>query len=44
MCPWGRLGSLPAGIEAALTDDGEGQSGVAAEFVKWCSESTGPFA
>jgi hypothetical protein len=36
--PWGRLGSLPQGVERAA-----GEAGVAAKFVEWCSAQTKEF-
>ncbi|KAK7750954.1 short-chain alcohol dehydrogenase [Diatrype stigma] len=42
--PWGRLGSLPAGIENSLKTGSEGGSGVAAKFLSWCAKQTEEFA
>ncbi|KAI1130919.1 NAD(P)-binding protein [Nemania abortiva] len=36
--PWGRLGSLPEGVEGAIT-----KTGVAARFVEWCGNQTKAF-
>ncbi|KAK0618314.1 hypothetical protein B0T17DRAFT_656440 [Bombardia bombarda] len=38
--PWGRIGSLPAGVERAM----EGETGVAARFLGWCERETEAFA
>ncbi|GAB1319342.1 short-chain alcohol dehydrogenase [Madurella fahalii] len=37
--PWGRFGSLPAGVEASM----KGDNGVAAKFVEWCGKQTEAF-
>jgi retinol dehydrogenase 12 len=42
--PWGRFGSLPAGVEAALKGVSDGGTGIADKFVKWCSKETEAFA
>ncbi|KAH9906751.1 NAD(P)-binding protein [Xylariomycetidae sp. FL2044] len=36
--PWGRIGTLPDGIEGSL-----GRDGVAARFAQWCESQTRPF-
>lgn len=41
--PWGRLGSLPTGIENALKGESEGGTGTAAKFVGWCRNQTEAF-
>ena len=41
--PWGRIGGVRPGIEAALKLASEGGTGVAAKFVEWCKEQTAPF-
>jgi hypothetical protein len=37
--PWGRLGSLPDGVEDAM----KGERGVAARFVEWCRKQIEPY-
>ncbi|ROW15233.1 hypothetical protein VPNG_02904 [Cytospora leucostoma] len=41
--PWGRFGTLPAGIEASLRRESEGGTGAAAKFVEWCRKQTENF-
>ncbi|KAI0104820.1 NAD(P)-binding protein [Nemania sp. FL0031] len=41
--PWGRFGSLPAGIEASMTEESKAGTTVAARFVEWCSKQTEAF-
>lgn len=36
--PWGRFGSLPAGVETSLKEPSSGGTGVAAKFVSWCEK------
>ncbi|KAI0109793.1 NAD(P)-binding protein [Daldinia grandis] len=42
--PWGRFGSLPAGVETSIKEESEGGTGVAAKFVEWCRKQTEAFA
>jgi retinol dehydrogenase 12 len=42
--PWGRFGSLPAGVENSLKKESEGGSGIAAKFVEWCDRQTRVYA
>lgn len=42
--PWGRFGSLPAGLESSMKQESEGGSGVAMRFVDWCHKQTEAFA
>lgn len=41
--PWGRLGSLPEGVEMSLKDTSAGGLGVAAKFISWCEAQTQPY-
>ncbi|KAL9083255.1 MAG: hypothetical protein Q9165_008608 [Trypethelium subeluteriae] len=41
--PWGRFGSLPAGVEESLRGKAEGGSGIAANFLAWCEQQTKAF-
>ncbi|KAI1413682.1 NAD(P)-binding protein [Hypoxylon sp. FL1857] len=41
--PWGRFGSLPAGIEASIQGGSGAGAGVAAKFVEWCGKQTEVF-
>ncbi|ORY02065.1 hypothetical protein BCR34DRAFT_89436 [Clohesyomyces aquaticus] len=38
--PWGRFGSLPAGVEASLKESSEGGTGLAAKFISWVDAQT----
>ena len=42
--PWGRFGSLPAGVETSIKGESEGGTGAATKFVEWCRKQTEPFA
>ncbi|KAI0841506.1 NAD(P)-binding protein [Hypoxylon sp. FL0890] len=42
--PWGRFGTLPAGIEAAMKEGPGTGTSVAAKFVQWCGKQTERFA
>ncbi|KAF2235379.1 NAD(P)-binding protein [Viridothelium virens] len=41
--PWGRFGSLPAGVEESLRGKAEGGSGIAETFLAWCRQQTEAF-
>jgi len=42
--PWGRFGSLPAGMETLTKRESEAGTGIAAKFVEWCGKQTEAFA
>ncbi|KAI1474574.1 NAD(P)-binding protein [Daldinia eschscholtzii] len=42
--PWGRFGSLPAGVETSIKGESEGGTGAATKFVEWCRKQTEAFA
>lgn len=37
--PWGRFGSIPAGIEDSMSEE----CGISAKFVAWCGRETEAF-
>ncbi|KAI1397258.1 NAD(P)-binding protein [Hypoxylon fuscum] len=41
--PWGRFGTLPAGVESAMKSKSEGGTGVATKFLEWCGKQTNAF-
>ncbi|KAI0446711.1 NAD(P)-binding protein [Xylaria telfairii] len=41
--PWGRFGSLPAGIEASMKEESVGGTTIATKFLEWCSKQTEAF-
>ncbi|KAF7526033.1 hypothetical protein G7054_g10894 [Neopestalotiopsis clavispora] len=40
--PWGRFGSVPAGVSAAM-ETGDGGAAIAARFLEWCGSQTNNF-
>jgi retinol dehydrogenase 12 len=41
--PWGRLGSIPKGVEASMKPRSAGGTGLADKFLAWCGRQTEVF-